>query len=97
MEVRSGWNTDYGKEKFDVTIEECDLLRLASEHNIPPVKLETASPKLVFGIMYHEAEIYSRVVRARIVKDEPLKAALAKEIAQLKEERDQLIKMLADA
>lgn len=42
MEVTQGISTDYAKEKFNVTLDEADLIRLAGEYDLPePRKMTT--------------------------------------------------------
>ena len=58
MEVRVGWNTEMGRTKFDVTVDELDLRRILQEGGIAddPADLTTAE---VFRLLEGEARRYS--------------------------------------
>lgn len=58
MEVRVGWNTEMGRTKFDVTVDETDLKRLLLEEGIDadPAALTTAE---AFKLLEGEARRYS--------------------------------------
>ena len=43
MEIKRGWATDYGKNRFDVSADETDLLRILAENGFEdPVKTAAA-------------------------------------------------------
>jgi hypothetical protein len=71
MEVRSGWNSEFARKKYDVTLDEADLARLLLGAGIP---LE-AQPLLPAGdvhtILYCTAEILARTTLAAYAKAEP--------------------------
>lgn len=68
MIVKFGFNTDFGREKFDVGLDEIDLARILAEEGIPPDASLTAAE--AFTILLAEAERFSETVRARITKDD---------------------------
>jgi hypothetical protein len=68
MIVKIGWNTDFGKEKFDVGLDEIDLARILEEAGIPPdAKLTSAE---AFTILLAEGERFSQHVLATRTKDD---------------------------
>lgn len=84
MRVSSGWNTDYGKKKFDLSLDEDDLKRLLHEHG---VNLE--EPLLVheaFGILHNEAEAFAKLMLGREMPD--MKDDLGPEITKHQQNRD---------
>jgi hypothetical protein len=36
MQVKLGFNTDFGRDKFDVGLDEADLARILTDNGIPP-------------------------------------------------------------
>lgn len=60
MQVRSGWNSSYGREKFDVTFEEVDLARLLAEKGISPDRSGELTPGEVFMLMSFEADLFAK-------------------------------------
>lgn len=50
MEVRQGISTEYAKEKFDVTLDETDLIRLANEYGISADQLTTTTAYLLLTL-----------------------------------------------
>lgn len=45
MLIRRGWSLDYAKHKFDVEMDETDLLRMLASREVPdPVKLAAGMP-----------------------------------------------------
>lgn len=64
MIVKLGFNTDFGRDKFDVGLDETDLARILEEAHIP-VDAKLTSTE-VFQILRCEAEKYCRVQMARI-------------------------------
>lgn len=91
MQVRAGWNTEYGRDKFDVTMEEADLHRVLIEYGIPVEVANTFPATIVFKIMWVEAEIFSQATLARKADSKALREAAAAEVASRKAERDRLL------
>jgi hypothetical protein len=52
--VKVGFNTDYGKDKFDVGLDETDLARILAEAGIPPDALLTELE--AFQVLHATAE-----------------------------------------
>ena len=68
MFIKCGWNTDFGKEKFDVGLDEIDLARILAEAGIPPDAQLTSLD--AFQILHAEAERYCAAKRAQVVPSE---------------------------
>jgi hypothetical protein len=75
MNVKVGFNTVYGRDKFDVLVEEIDLQVLLAEHGIDPARLnadhkdEDGNPDFItsmvkFRLLWYEAEYISRSAEA---------------------------------
>ena len=68
MFVKTGWNTDFGKQKFDIGMDETDLARILAEVGISPDAQLTS--REVFQILRLEAERFSAAQRAQVVPSE---------------------------
>jgi len=68
MFVKTGWNTDFGKQKFDIGMDETDLARILTEAGISPDAQLTS--RETFQILRMEAERFSTVQRAQVVPAE---------------------------
>lgn len=91
MDVKRGWNTEYGKRKFDVAVEEADLLRMLAERGaLDPAQVAAGMlTQDVYLIMDAEAMAF---VHHSLSRQEPEQAE--KHLAKLKEhrgERDALL------
>lgn len=60
MEIKRGWATDFGKIRFDVTIQETDLLTMLTERGAqdPELTAKSLKPYDKFRIMDAEAEAW---------------------------------------
>lgn len=83
MIVKMGFNTDFGRDKFDVGLDETDLARILAEEGIPPDVQLTAAE--AFTILVAEAERFSETVRARITKDDSASDRASQASVQLHE------------
>jgi hypothetical protein len=54
MIVKLGFNTDFGRDKFDIGLDETDLARILAENGLPPDALLTS--REAFQVLYYEAE-----------------------------------------
>lgn len=92
MEVRSGWNSEFARKKYDVTLDEADLSRILDDAGIP---LE-AQPKLsiaqAHALLYFSAEILARTTLKLF--DPSMKESLDKEITALTEQRSKVLTLL---
>lgn len=68
MMVKTGWNSEFGMEKFDVGLGEEDLARILADRDIPPDTLLT--PVEAFKTLYFEAEYFSEMMKYSKLQDE---------------------------
>jgi hypothetical protein len=57
MNITRGFNSEYGRYKFDVMIEEGDLARLLMEHHIPVEQAPLLTCAEAYQVMCVEADI----------------------------------------
>jgi hypothetical protein len=67
--VKVGFNTDFGKDKFDVGLDETDLARILAEAGIPPDALLTELE--AFQILHVEAERFCAAKQAALAGTGP--------------------------
>jgi len=67
MVIKTGWQNDYGKQKFDIELNEVDLARILADNDIPPDAALTSAE--VFRLLMLEAEFFSESVRAARLTD----------------------------
>jgi len=68
MLVKVGFNTEFGRDKFDIGLDETDLARILAEEGIPPdARLTTVE---AFMVLMSEAERFSQHMLAKRTKDE---------------------------
>jgi hypothetical protein len=72
MLIKTGWQNDYGKQKFDIELNEIDLGRILAEHDIPPDASLTSAE--VFRLLMLEAEYFSENVRGARLADAEARA-----------------------
>jgi hypothetical protein len=78
MEIRVGWATEYGRSKFDVSVDETDLARLCREHGISSSFAEKIVPAEAFQLLLTQANWFSEAEAWRITPDtSPDKASRA--------------------
>jgi len=65
--VKTGWQNDFGKKKFDVELNEIDLARMLADGGIPPDAALTSLE--AFRLLMLEAEYFSESVRAARLQD----------------------------
>jgi hypothetical protein len=76
MIIKTGWQNDFGKQKFDVELNEIDLARIIADAGIPPDAALTSLE--AFWLMMLEAEYFSESVRASRLQDADAKATAGK-------------------
>jgi hypothetical protein len=76
MIVKTGWQNDFGKQKFDVELNEIDLARLITDAGIAPDAALTSLE--AFRLLMLEAEYFSESVRAARLQDEEAAARAGK-------------------
>jgi hypothetical protein len=67
MLVKTGWQNDFGKQKFDVELNEIDLARILADVGIDPEAPVTSLE--AFRLLMTEAEYFSETVRAVRLQD----------------------------
>lgn len=92
MEVRNGWNTEFGRTKFDVTCDEGDLARILAEAGLPPERAGELTTAEVYKLLTMETDRFAETQRAMIpgVSADDFKAS-AERMHLLNEERDKTL------
>jgi hypothetical protein len=73
--VSAGWNTDYGKDKFSVTVtEEDDLVSILIEAGLLPEARSALTNAQKFALLKTEAEIFAMQAAAEHGAIKPEKA-----------------------
>jgi hypothetical protein len=87
--VRAGWNTELGRKKWDVELDEPDLRRFLLENGLPPDAPLFMSE--AFWLLHYSAEILHDVTKAQLydeAKDDSQRDAVLAHAQQNKTERD---------
>lgn len=71
MEVRSGWNSEFARKKYDVTLDEADLARILLGFGIPAEAQATVSVDDAHTVLYTSAEIMARQTLAVYAREKP--------------------------
>ena len=66
MDIRVGWATDFGKEKFDVSMDGTDLLRIIGEVGLEPGDDALLSSSEVFSLLETTARWHAITEQRRI-------------------------------
>ena len=90
MVIKIGWQNDFGKQKFDIELNETDLQRILADADIPPDASLSAGE--VFRLLLLEAESFSETVRAAKTQDED---ALGAASAAIKRRQDMVARVKA--
>jgi hypothetical protein len=91
MEIKRGWATDFGKVRYDVLVEEVDLLRMLTARGVedPQALCMTMRTADVAGIMDAEAMTF---VHGSLAKQEPAQREKHEaKGAEYREERNRLL------
>lgn len=90
MEVRAGWNSEYARKKYDVTLDEADLGRILLGEGIPLEAQASVSLDDVHTVLYCSAEILSRRTLVEFILDgqktEDLEEETARHVRKLARE-----------
>jgi hypothetical protein len=89
VKVRSGWNSDFGRVKFDVEVDEADLLRILLEIGLSVEAAASLTVKEAYKVAYCTAEILSRQALSRF--DGSKAEELTAEIKALAQERNEVL------
>lgn len=81
MEIRFGWATQYGAQKFDVSLDETDLARLLNDAGITPSYIKQVNEGECFRILEASARAFglTEAVRYATAEERPNIAARAAE------------------
>lgn len=92
MEIRVGWATDFGREKFDVSMDETDLARILQEPDvgIGIEHLTELTSGEVFALLEITAKWYAVHEQRRVPGTDPV--GRGAEIAMLAAERAEIVK-----
>lgn len=94
MKVRSGWNSEYARKKYDVEVDEADLARLLLAAGIPLEAQPLVPAGEVHTVLYCTAEILARTTLAAHARAKPgefpddFRQQLAEEVKVLRGQRD---------
>jgi hypothetical protein len=99
MEVRSGWNSEYARKKYDVTLDEGDLARILQEAGIPLEAQPALKLSQAHALLYFSAEIIARQTLLRYAKTASGKAdsEVRGVVSDLETEIEQLMRQKAQA
>lgn len=91
MEVRIGWATEFGRDKFDVSVDEVDLRRILADSRDPAFPdLDDALAALISGEAFYilklHAQRLSKLATLDLVTDEAQRTEIIKAILALKNE-----------
>jgi hypothetical protein len=78
MEVRDGWSTQYGSQKYDVTVQEQDLHLIFSEYGIPAEYIEKLTVSEKWAIMTRYAHMFAVTESIRLVTADQITEATIK-------------------
>lgn len=88
MEIRVGWATEFGRDKFDVSLDETDLRRILGDSEFPDASLAMAEidSGSAFMILKLHAQRLAEVAKLDIVTEVPQRKAIMTKIHSLKDE-----------
>jgi hypothetical protein len=69
VEIRVGWATEFGREKFDVSMDEADLRRVLNNAGIDPEAAVLMSSSEVFDLLEREARMFADFESVRYITD----------------------------
>lgn len=90
MEVRSGWNSEYARKKYDVILDEADLARILHKAGLPVDMMLSVDD--AHTLLYATAEIKARATLSRF--DPSLTDELKAEARGFAYERDAVLRRL---
>lgn len=89
MKVRSGWNSEYARKKYDVELDEADLARILIAGRVPLEAQATLALADAHNLLWYSAEIMARQSLASF--DPSLKKKLVEEATELNRQRAHLL------
>jgi hypothetical protein len=91
MEIRVGWATEYGAQKFDVSVGDTDLDQLLVDIGLGPSYLSQLNVGMRFQLLETTARIFALTESLRYITDQAAKASQTALAAAAIEERKALI------
>jgi hypothetical protein len=71
MKVRSGWATEYARDKFDIEVDEADLERLCADWQIQPALRTLFTAAMTFSVLSTLAEMLAAFELAKFLAPGP--------------------------
>ena len=91
MEIRDGWATEYGRNRYDVTVQDQDLLLIFNENGIPAEHIGQLLMGEKWSVMTSYARWYAMTAALRLAgPDQRMEAA-----SRVAAEAEQVRKVLA--
>jgi hypothetical protein len=89
VKVRSGWNSEYARKKYDVEVDEADLARIITAAGMPMEALSIVTLGDAHNLLWYSAETLAR--QALVSFDPSLRAKLTEEARELVQKRKDLV------
>jgi hypothetical protein len=89
LKVRSGWNSEYARKKYDVEVDEADLARIITGAGMPLEAVSIVTLGDAHNLLWYSAEILAR--QALVSFDPTLKQRLTEEARGLVQKRKDLL------
>lgn len=89
MMVRSGWNSEYARQKYDVEVGEADLARILTSQGIPLEAMGSLTMGEAHDILYFTAEGLARLALGRY--DKGMAKQCAEDFRKLQAQRDEVL------
>jgi hypothetical protein len=89
MKVRSGWNSEYARKKYDVEVDEADLARIITAAGMPMEALSIVTLGDVHNLLWYSAEILAR--QTLVAFDPSMSEKLTAEARALAAKRKDLV------
>lgn len=89
MKVRSGWNSEYARKKYDVEVDEADLARILTSSGIPLEAMGSLTMAETHDILYYTAEGLARLALGRY--DKSMAESCAAEFKALQAKRAEVL------
>jgi predicted solute-binding protein len=70
MEVRDGWATEYGRQRYDVTVQEQDVIQIFAENGIPAEYADKMTLGEKWSVMTRYAHWYAMTESIRLAPPE---------------------------
>lgn len=96
MRVKVGWNTEFGRDKFDIFLDEDDLHRLLHDNGFDPdVALARLTTPEAFEILKREAQMLAEYAKLDLLaKDSDPWRNTVQKIRTFRDQRDEQLAQL---